>query len=134
MSQSKYDEYDAVRDAFYHSLSLHIVETSGLQVEAHSIEYSALEQTLDWDDRLYQWSWFDLKRKFRNVPARFELSIGVHGNVCGLAIGKPSRGRRHLSVYFLEGNPDKQHPLKGKFFLYLLKHPCFMGLLLGALI
>lgn len=56
MSEAKHAEYDAVRDAFYHSLSLHIVETSGLQVEAHSIEYSALEQTLDWDDRLYQWS------------------------------------------------------------------------------
>ena len=132
MSQSKYDEYDAVRDAFYHSLSLHIVETSGLQVEAHSIEYSALEQTLDWDDRLYQWSWFDLKRKFRNIPARFELSIGVHGNVCGLAIGKPSRGRRHLSVYFLEGNPDKQHPLKGQVLPLLVEASLFYGFALGC--
>lgn len=113
MSLAKYAEYDAVRDAFYHSLSLHIVETTGLQIEAEPIEYSALQQTLDWENRMYLWSWFDLKRKFRNIPARFELSIGVHGEICGLAIGKPSRGRRHLSVYFLEGNPDKQHPLKG---------------------
>lgn len=112
MSSAKYAEYDAVREAFYHSLSLHIVETTGLQIEAGPIEYSALQQTMEWEDRLYQWNWFDLKRRFRNIPARFELSIEVHREVCGLAIGKPSRGRRHLSVYFLEGSSDKQHPLK----------------------
>ena len=124
MSQSKHDEQDeqdAIREAFYHSLSLRILELSGIQVEAHPIGYSALEQIFEWDGRKYPWNWFELKRKFRNIPARFELAINVQRSLCGLAIGKPSRGRRHLAVYFLEGNPDKQHPLKGQVLPILLE-------------
>jgi len=132
MNAAKNAEYDALRATFYHSLSLRIVEVSGLQVEAHPIEYSALEQTLDWENRRYQWSWFDLKRKFRNIPARFELSVIAQGKVCGLAIGKPSRGRRHLSVYFLEGHPDKLHPLKGQILPIILEAAALYAVALGC--
>lgn len=132
MTAAKYAEYDALREAFYHSLSLHIVKSTGLQVKARPIEYSALEQTLDWDGRLYHWSWFELKRKFRNIPPRFELSVGVDDQVCALAIGKPSRGRRHLSIYFLEGNPDKQHPLKGQVLPIILEAAALYGVALDC--
>jgi hypothetical protein len=132
MSETKRADYDAVRDAFYHSLSLRIVEKSGLQIEAHPIEYSVLEQTLDWENRRYQWSWFELKRKFRGIPSRFELSILVHGQVYGLAIGKPSRGRRHLSVYFLEGHPDLHHPLKRQVLPIILEAAALYASALGC--
>lgn len=121
MGPSKYDEYDAVREAFYHSISLHILEMAGIQIDALPIGYSALDQIFEWEGRKYPWNWFELKRKFRSIPARFELAIGVQGNLCGLAIGKPSRGRRHLAVYFLEGNPDEQHPLKRQVLPILLE-------------
>lgn len=82
------------------------MQSTGMVIEAGAIEYSLLEQTLNWRNRRYEWDWFELKRKFRNIPARFELAISVNGELCGLAIGKPSRGRRHVSFYFLQGNPQ----------------------------
>lgn len=132
MSQSKYDEYDVLREAFYHSLSLHILDIAGIQIDAHPIGSSALEQIFEWEGRKYPWNWFDLKRKFRPIPARFELAIGVQGNLCGLAVGKPSRGRRHLAVYFLEGNPDEQQPLKRQVLSILLEAASLYAVALGC--
>lgn len=112
MSKSKHEEYDAIRRAFYLYFQLQVLQSTGLIIEAGPIEYSLLDQTLDWKGRRYPWNWFDLKRKFRSIPARFELAISVDGELCGLIIGKPSRGRRHLSAYYLEGNPSRIRPLK----------------------
>lgn len=132
MTPAKHSEYDAVREAFYQALSLHIVSRTSLQIQAGAIGSGPLQQTLDWENRCYFWNWIDLKRRFRNIPARFELSISVQGEVCGLAIGKPSRGRRHLSVYFIEGNPDPQHPLKGRVLPILLEAAFLYAQALGC--
>lgn len=132
MIQSKHDEYNDVREAYFHALSLRLVQTSGIQVTLGPIEGPSLAQTLEWENRLYPWNWFEFKRKFRNIPARFELSIRVHEQVCGLAIGKPSRGRRHLAIYFIEGNPDKQHPLRGQLLPILLEAASLYGVALGC--
>ena len=132
MRTAKFEQYDSLREAFYQSLSLHMVEKTGLLIEARAIGSAALAQTVEWEDRRFQWNWFDLKRRFRNIPARLELSIDVQSVVCGLAIGKPSRGRRHLSVYFFEGNPDKSHPLKRQVLPVLVESSLLYGQALGC--
>ena len=133
MSQSKYDEYAAVRHAYYQALPLHLVQTLGLNADATSIDYRALEQVADWEGRRYGWSWFDVKQKFRNIPSRFELALVCQDEVCALAIGKPSRGRSHLPAYFFEGNPKPDHPIKGHALATLIESASFYGLALDCL-
>lgn len=58
------------------------------------------------------WRWPEQCQAFRNVYNRFELALWHGDSLCGLAIGRPSRGRQALSVHLLEGCPAP-HPLKG---------------------
>lgn len=132
MSVAKHREYDLVRGSFYGIFRMHAMRLRGLSIEATAIEYAMLEQTLEWENRRYQWNWFDFKRKFRGVPSRFELMISVDRELCGIAIGKPSRGRRHLSVYFIEGNPDGTHPLKGSVLPLILEGATLYAEMLGC--
>ena len=56
--------------------------------------------------------WREERRRFTR-PSRFDVAIWGGTTLCGLAIGQPSRGKRHLSVHLLEGSPQRGHPLKG---------------------
>lgn len=132
MTRAKQDEYEDVRRAFYEFLHLRILHLTGLVVEVSAVEYSLLDQAMDWSSRRYLWDWFEIKRKFRNIPARFELSVSVDGELCGLAIGKPSRGRRHVSIYFMEGNPNPSQPLRGQVLPILLDGLALYGEALGC--
>jgi hypothetical protein len=68
-----------------------------------------LEQVANWKKRRYQWNWSAIRKKRVHVPARFELAVSVGDILCGLIIGKPSRGRSHLSIGYLEGAPFDHH-------------------------
>jgi hypothetical protein len=60
---------------------------------------------------------FDWRRaflRFRRRAERFDAAIWGDGVLCGLAIGTPSRGRRHVSVHLLEGARYTTNPLKGR--------------------
>ena len=126
------NNYDEVRRAFYSLFRLQILRAYALNVEVSSIGYGVLEQAMDWKGRMVDWDWFEIKRKFRNVPARFELAISIDGVLCGLMIGKPSRGRRHISAYYLERNPDHRNPLKGQSTAIFLDGLALYGLALGC--
>ncbi len=78
------------------------------------IRRQAEHEFYSWTGRPVAWPWPDIAAQFRqNSPDRFDLAIW-HGNtLCGLAIGKPSQSRRHLTVEFIEGNPAPGHPMKG---------------------
>jgi hypothetical protein len=47
-------------------------------------------------------------------PDRFELAVWSGGTLCGLAMGRPAPTASHLSLYYLEGNPDSSNPLHFK--------------------
>jgi hypothetical protein len=49
----------------------------------------------------------------RNHPDRFEAAIWRGGLLCGLALGRPAPAGPHLSLYYLESNPDPANPLRG---------------------
>lgn len=75
------------------------------------------EYETNWRDhpqRWNSWNWREWQREFRNSPSRFEAALWGDNALCGLAIGKLSKGRSHLSVHLLEGSPDRGHPLKGR--------------------
>lgn len=66
---------------------------------------------------------FDWREAFsilRHKAERFDAAIWCNGLLCGLAIGKPSRGKRHVTVYLLEGARHTTNPLKGRVLAIIL--------------
>lgn len=65
------------------------------------------------------WDWAANAGSFRRDPADFTLAIWSGSILCGLASGRASGrgasgGRSAISIYNVESNPDRLHPLKGK--------------------
>ena len=56
--------------------------------------------------------WDRIASYVRKSPRRFEAAIWCNGHLCGLCVGKPSRGPENLTLRLLEGCPGP-HPLKG---------------------
>lgn len=110
----KIEEYRQLRSLFYRRLEEKVLVSSGVQIEVAPFDPDLLASGMKWHDRRVGWNWFAVWRKFWFKPARFELAIKVDGRLCGLLLGTPSRGRRHLSLYYLESCPDKTNPLRGK--------------------
>jgi hypothetical protein len=86
---------------------------------------------LGWKKRRFKWDWALIQKKRSHVPARFELAIRVKGELCGVIIGRPSRGRRHLSIGYLEGAPN-DHPLKKRMLDVLLDGAIEYGFATGC--
>ena len=85
---------------------------TGVLVELRAIEATALEAFKTWPPRRVAWPWPDIAADWRNGhPDRFELAVWSGGVLCGLAIGRPARTAAHLSLYYLESNPDPGNPL-----------------------
>lgn len=65
------------------------------------------------------WDWDGLVARVHTRPSAFQVAIWSGGELCGLAVGRLSKrrpsGRRHtISVHYLEGNPLREHPLRGR--------------------
>jgi hypothetical protein len=60
-----------------------------------------------------EWDWDELARDYLRRPSTFHLAIWSRQSLCGLAMGKPNSSRRRLSIEYLEGSPNMNHPLKG---------------------
>jgi hypothetical protein len=59
------------------------------------------------------WNWREQRSRLASTVSRFDVAIWSGEVLCGLAIGKPSKGPSHLTIQLLEGNPAETHPLKG---------------------
>lgn len=131
MSSAKQQEYDELRSWFYGYFRAKVLVDTGLVIEAGPIDQLALAQVSTWTRRRYKWDWGAIRKKRSHAPARFELAVSVQGLLCGLIIGKPSRGRRHLSISYLEGAPN-EHPLKSKLLGILLDGAMEYGFATGC--
>lgn len=88
---------------------------SGISAELRPIDASALEAFGTWRNRRVAWPWPDMAGDWRrNHPDRFEVAVWRNGVLCGLALGKPAPSRSHLSLHYMEGDPDPGHPLQGQ--------------------
>jgi hypothetical protein len=56
------------------------------------------------------WEWFNVTKR-RKVRC-YDLAVWHGEQLCGLAFGPASTD--WIGIAFVEGNPDKTHPLKGK--------------------
>jgi hypothetical protein len=115
--QNKHDDYRLIREASHALVEEQVLREAGRHIKITNITLGDIDEiSRKWKGRRYPWNWFEFKMKFRHIPYRFEMAIRCQGELCGVAIGKASRGKehkRHVSAYFLEGNPDGNHPLKG---------------------
>lgn len=83
------------------------------------------------------WDWEALVARVCSRPSAFQVAIWSGEELCGLAVGRLSRrrpsGRRHtVSVHYLEGNPHREHPLRGKIAALAIAAAGAYGSLVGA--
>jgi len=88
---------------------------AGINVELRPIGAAALAAVERWNDRRVGWPWHLMIPDWRrNYPGRFELAIWQGDVLCALALGRPAPKAPHLSLYYIERNPDAANPLRGK--------------------
>jgi len=87
-----------------------------VQIEIGPIDEVALDAwSLTWDghaDRRYAWDWRYERSSWQTTLRRVDAAIWGNGELCGLMIGMPTKGRTFLRVDLLEGSPDTGHCLK----------------------
>lgn len=78
-------------------------------INRESINYARLEWPRYYGDETHNglaYGWDELHRKFSARPAHFDLAIwqqiGEERVLQGLALGKPSRGKNHLTLNWIE--------------------------------
>ncbi len=65
-------------------------------------------------DRQIGWNWREVRDNYRrNHIARIELAIWYNDQLCGLMIGKASKGRLVFKLNYIQG-VGQEHPLKGQ--------------------
>lgn len=83
------------------------------------------------------WNWEALIRRARRRPSALHLALWCGGELCGLAVGRASRRafsgmHETVSLHFLEGSPDPQHPLRGHVAPLAIAASAAYGQVLGA--
>ena len=59
------------------------------------------------------WRWTQLAHRFTRKPRSFHAALWSGPRLCGLCVGRVSKGRRHLTLHYMESAPDPAHPLRG---------------------
>jgi hypothetical protein len=59
------------------------------------------------------WSWTLLARRFARKPRSFHAALWCGSVLCGLCVGRVSKGREHLTLHYMESSPSPVHPLRG---------------------
>jgi hypothetical protein len=92
---------------------MHNLAAAGIRAELRSIDAAALARAAQWTDRRVGWPWHTLAAGWRrNHPNRFEVAIWQNGLLCGLALGRPAPAAPHMSLYYVEADPDPANPLR----------------------
>lgn len=86
---------------------------AGIHAQLRSIDAAALAAASRWTGRRVAWPWPVLAADSRrNHPNRFDAAVWHDGWLCGLSLGHPAPTAPHLSLYYLEANPDPANPLR----------------------
>jgi hypothetical protein len=113
----KYADY---RSTTYTLLAEEFFETENQKISITPINAAASGYFVaNWENHPQRLVKFDWSGRLLNTlrtshPKRLELAIwDAQNTLCGLVAGRVSNASIWLSVNFLEGNPDPNHPLKG---------------------
>jgi hypothetical protein len=92
-----------------------VLVEGGVNADLRLIDATALAAFNAWSSRRVAWPWPEMAADWRKRhPERFELAVWSSGILCALAIGRPSPRAAHMSLHYLEGNPDPGQPLRHK--------------------
>ena len=90
------------------------IATAGVNAELRPIDAPALSAAGQWTARRVVWPWHVLVPDWRGKhPARFEVAVWQGDTLCALALGRPAPTAPHLSLRYIERNPDPANPLRG---------------------
>jgi hypothetical protein len=105
-------KYRTLRDLACQA-AMHDLAAVGIHAELRGIDAAALAAAAQWTDRHVAWPWHTLAADWRrNHPNRFEVAIRQNGVLCGLALGRPAPTAPHMSLYYLEADPNPANPLR----------------------
>lgn len=76
-----------------------------------AITNDALNETERGDDN-WKFPWRAIVGQFRPYLRRFEVALWFEGQLYGLAIGRASRGKRNVTIHYLE-RPKQNNPFAG---------------------
>lgn len=109
-------------------------EYAPLKVRLRGISETDVHEADTWLDLhgVKTWSWALGLKKFHKQPKRFDVAITVAGQLCGLCVGSPTRGKLILKVKVLEGL-SVGNPLKGNIVLIALFAAHAYAHLLGSI-
>jgi hypothetical protein len=86
----------------------------------------ALEEAANWELR-----WDEIVGQIRPYLRRFTISVWFEGNLYGLGSGKASRGKRNVTIHYIERRPSP-NPFAGWVSLMVLDAAENYGKILGS--
>ena len=78
------------------------------------------------------WPWALLAHRYTRKPRGFHAALWSEQRLCGLCVGRVSKGRKHLTLHYMESAPDPIHPLRGLVTLLMFEAARNYGLAMGA--
>ena len=85
-----------------------MVEYEGDGISLSRIRTDEVKAASMWQNRKVNWNWEQLLRNSRNYPRRIDLGIWCGDELCGLALGKVTKGRMYARIDRVEGAPDRR--------------------------
>lgn len=86
------------------------------EISIGSLDFQTFEKLASWDyqdNRVADWDWKKVRKRYRTHPKRFELAIWHRVNfLAGASIGRPTWSGNKLRLDFIEANPTRS-PLTG---------------------
>jgi hypothetical protein len=78
------------------------------------------------------WPWDLVVRPFLKKPRAFHAALWGGEDLCGLAVGKVSRGRERITLRFMQSSPSSTHPLRGRVTFLMFEAATAYGQALGS--
>jgi hypothetical protein len=105
---------------------------AGRPVELRSIDAAALAAVEQWTGRRVAWPWHILAADWRrNHTNRFDVAVWCRGELCGLGLGRPAPAAAHISLHYIERDPDPTNALRRKFAGVVVTALASYGVVLG---
>lgn len=123
--------YRALNDIGFRATETNLA-AAGMLVELRRIDPAALIAAEQWTGRRVHWPWRVLTGDWRrNHSSRFEVAVWRDGRLCGLALGRPAPSAAHVSLHYIERDPDPANPLRGDFAAVVVTALASYGVVLG---
>jgi hypothetical protein len=123
--------YRLLRDTAFRAAEADLA-AAGRPVELRSIDAAALAAVAQWTGRRVAWPWHMLAADWRrNHTNRFDVAVWRGGELCGLGLGRPAPAAAHISLHYIERDPDPTNALRSKFAGVVVTALASYGVVLG---